>query len=142
MLPSAASWWMSWRRIGIRGFTWSRILLPLTIDWPNLSPSPVSAWAAALSVRFTLTGSTLSVSSTTVSNTVLNSVVTDVASITDDGLIRCGAGSFGDVSDTYLLPNTVVAWTLAMTLAGMRSTNSGSTSRANRAAGLPRGSTS
>ncbi len=62
--------------------------MPLTIDWPNLSPNPVSACAAALSVRFTFTGSTLSASSTSVSNTVLNSVVTDVASITVD---RCNA---------------------------------------------------
>ena len=34
--------------------------MPLTIDWPNSSPSPLSACAAALSVRFSLTGSTCS----------------------------------------------------------------------------------
>ena len=49
----------------------------MTIDWPNLSPSPVSACAAALSVRFSLTGSTFSAIEVTVSNNVLNSVVTD-----------------------------------------------------------------
>ena len=34
--------------------------------------------------------------------------------------MRCGVGFFGEVNDTYLLPNTVVAWILASTLAGIR----------------------
>ena len=56
--------------------------MALTIDCPNLSPSPVSAWAAALSVRFSLTGSTFSAIEVMVWNSVLISVVTDRASIT------------------------------------------------------------
>ena len=33
--------------------------------------------------------------------------------------MRCGDGFFGEVNDTYLLPNTVVALILASTLAGI-----------------------
>src|SRR6202012_4705252 len=110
---------MSWRMIGIRGFTWSRVALPLVIDCPNFSPNPVSAWAAALSVRLTLTGSTFSAIDVSVSNNVSNSVVTDVASITVAGVIDCDAGLLGDISATYLLPNTVVALMLADTLTGI-----------------------
>jgi hypothetical protein len=67
-----------------------------------------------------LIGSTCSATSTTVSNKVLNSVVTDVASITSLGEMRCGVGSFGDVKDMYLLPNTVVAVMSALTFFGIR----------------------
>src|ERR1700739_102722 len=81
-------------------------------------------------------------SSTSVWNTVLNSVVIDVASITAAGVIGCEEGSFGEVNDTYLLPNTVVAWILAVTFAGIKPTYFGSTSSANLAAGLPSCSTS
>lgn len=74
------------------GFTSSRMALPSISDRPRFSPSPVNACAAALSVRFTLTGSTFSAIEVTVSNKVLNSVVTEVASITMDGVIECAAG--------------------------------------------------
>ena len=88
--------------------------MPLTIDCPNLSPRPVSDWAAALSVRFSLTGSTFSEMSVMVWNSVLISVVTAVASIVVDGL-RCPLAmlfplaSLGVVNETYLPPKTVVA---------------------------------
>ncbi len=52
-------------------------------------------------------------------NNVLISVVTDRASITVFGVIRCGNGFFGVVKDTYLPPNTVVALMSALTLAGI-----------------------
>ena len=68
--------------IGIRGLTSSSAALPLMIDCPNLSPNPLSACAAALSVRLTLTGSTFSAIEVMVWNSVLISVVTDRASIT------------------------------------------------------------
>jgi hypothetical protein len=70
---------MSWRACGICGLTSSRIALPLTIDCPNLSPKPARDWAAALSVRFSFTGSTFSAMEVTVWNSVLISVVTAVA---------------------------------------------------------------
>ena len=74
-------------------------------------------------------GSTFSDTEVSVSNKVLNSVVTCVASITSDEVMRCGTGSFGDEKEMYLLPNTVVALILASTLAGislryLRSTSS------------------
>src|ERR1700730_5203890 len=110
---------MSWRMFGIRGLTSSRMALAFTIDWPNLSPNPFNASAAALSVRFTLTGSTFSEIDVIVWNNVLISVVTCVTSITVCGVIRCGVGFSGEVNDTYLLPNSVVATILASTLAGI-----------------------
>src|SRR5258705_13816071 len=112
------------------------------MESPNLAPSPDTASAAADSVAFSLTGSTFSAIEVIVSNNVLNSVVTDVASITASAVIDCGAGSFGDVNDTYLLPNTVVATMLASTLAGMNCTYFGSTPSMSLAAGLPSCSTS
>ncbi|CNY81233.1 Uncharacterised protein [Mycobacterium tuberculosis] len=45
-------------------------MLALTIDSPNLSPSPVNASAAALRVRFSLTGSTFSAIEVSVWNNV------------------------------------------------------------------------
>lgn len=112
--------------------------MPLSNDAPNFSPSPASACAVADSVRFTLTGSIFSVIEVNVWNTVLNSVVTAVASITVEGVIGCGAGFFGEVSATYLLPNTVLAFTSAATLAGIMLTYFGVTSSTTSAAGLPR----
>src|ERR1700757_4320856 len=100
---------MSCRICDICGLMSSRMALPLTIDCPNLSPNPANACAAAASVKLTLTGSTFSAIEVMVSNNELNSVVTDRASITCCGVTRCGVGFFGDVNDTYLLPNTVVA---------------------------------
>src|SRR6516165_5876738 len=91
----------------------------LTIDSPNRSPNPASAWAAALSVRFSLTGSNVCAMSVMVWNNVLISVVTDLASITVRGVILCGDGFCGVVSDTYLPPNTVVALMSAFTFAGI-----------------------
>ncbi len=90
-----------------------------------------------LSVRLTLTGSTLSAISVSVSNNVLNSVVTDVASITVDGVIGSRDGFFGELNATYLLPNTVVALTAAATLAGISLTYFGVISSVTLAAGLP-----
>src|SRR5689334_18916257 len=116
---------MSCRIVGIRGLTSSRAALPLMIDCPNLSPNPLNAWAAALSVRLTLTGSTFSAIDVIVWNNVLISVVTDLASITLCGEIRCGKGFFGEVNDTYFPPNTVVATILASTLAGISLMNLG-----------------
>src|ERR1700748_2226209 len=111
---------MSWRIVGIRGLMSSRESLALMIDCPNLPPNPLNACAAALSVRLTLTGSTFSAIWVMVWNNVLISVVTDRASITFDGVIRCGRGFSGAVIDTYFSPNTVVATILASTLAGIR----------------------
>ena len=111
--------------------------LPLTIDCPNLSPNPFNASAAAATVRFSLTGSTFSAIEVSVSNNVLNSVVTEIASITCFGEIRCGVGFFGSVNETYLLPNTVVPAMLASTLAGISLMYFGFTSMTNLAAGLP-----
>ena len=42
--------------------------------------------------------------------------------------MRCGVGSFGDVKEMYLLPNTVVALILASTFAGISLMYLGSTS--------------
>ena len=95
--------------------------MPLTRDSPNRAPSPVSASAVAVSVWFSLTGSTFSAIEVTVSNSVLNSVVTDDTSITPSAEIRCAEGFSGELNDTYLLPNTVVALMSADTLAGMNS---------------------
>src|SRR5271166_4649851 len=128
---------MSWRICGIRGLMSSRMALPLTIDCPNLSPNPFNASAAAANVRFSLTGSTFSAIEVTVSNNELNSVVTDLASITCCGVIRCGTGYFGDLNDTYLLPNTVVPLMLASTLAGISLMYFGFTSMVILAAGVP-----
>src|SRR5882757_5715792 len=115
------SCWVSARIWGIRGFRSARMSLPSTIDSPNLVPNPSSACAVAVSVWFNFTGSTFSDIEVIVSNNVLISVVTEVTSITSPGEIRCGTGFFGDLNDTYLLPNTVVAVILASTLAGIRS---------------------
>ena len=93
--------------------------LPLTMERPNLVPSPVSASAVAESVRLSLTGSTFSAMEVSVSNRVLNSVVTVEASMTSALLIRAGLGFFGVDSATYLLPNTVLALMSACTLDGM-----------------------
>src|SRR5271166_1295880 len=132
-----ASCRMSCRNCGIRELTSSRIALPLTNEAPNLSPSPVNASAAAVNVMFSLTGSIFSEISVIVSNKVLNSVVTDVASITVSGLIRCGVGFLGVVNATYLLPNTVLAETLASTFAGINGMYFGSTSNVIVAVGCP-----
>ncbi|CAG6868117.1 hypothetical protein PICSAR15_04581 [Mycobacterium avium subsp. paratuberculosis] len=51
---------MSLRACGIRGFTSSSKAFALTTDWPNFSPRPDNDCAAALNVRFSLTGSTFS----------------------------------------------------------------------------------
>jgi hypothetical protein len=56
--------------------------LAFTSDWPNLVPRPVSASAVADRVRLSLTGSIFSARPVTVSNSVLNSVVTLRASMT------------------------------------------------------------
>src|ERR1700757_5042324 len=100
--------------------------LALTIDCPNRSPKPASDWAAALSVRFSLTGSTFCAISVMVWNNVLISVVTDRASMHGAGqpgaladVTRCGEGFCGVVNDTYLPPNTVVALMSAFTLDGI-----------------------
>src|SRR6201995_3680083 len=112
--------------IGIRGLTSSSAALPLMIDCPNLSPNPLNACAAALSVRLTLTGSTFCAISVMVWNNVLISVVTDRASMHGAGqpctladVILAGDGFCGVVKDTYLPPNTVVALIAAFTLAGI-----------------------
>jgi hypothetical protein len=55
----------------------------------------------------------------TVSNTVLNSVVAEADYITSWLVIRSRDGSFGELNETYLLPNTVVALTSATTFLGM-----------------------
>src|SRR5690242_8801227 len=128
---------MSLRACGIRGFTSSRSVLALVIDWPNLSPSPASDCAAALNVRFSLTGSTFSAIELIVWNSVLISVVTERASITVRGEILCGDGLGGVVNDTYLPPNTVVALISALTFDGISFKYRGYTSRMNFAAGLP-----
>ena len=88
---------------------------------PEPLASPDSASAVAVSVWFSLTGSTFYAIEVTVSNSVLNSIVTDDTSITSPLEIRCAAGSSGELNDTYLLPNTVVALMSANTLAGMKS---------------------
>src|SRR5437899_3036793 len=111
----------------------SKMALPSTSEPPNLSPNPDNACAAAKSVRLTLTGSTFSAIEVSVSNNVLNSVVTDLVSITAAGVIRSGAGFLGEVNDTYLLPKTVVAVMLACTLAGISLMYFGSTSNTNSA---------
>ena len=72
-----------------------------------------------------------------VSNKVLNSVVTDVPSITVDGVMDSEAGLLGEVKATYLLPNTVVALTAAVTLAGISLRYFGVTSSTSLAAGRP-----
>ena len=83
----------------------------------------------AVSVWFSLIGSTFSATDITVSNSVLNSVVTCVTSITSDEVMRCGDGFFGDVKEMYLLPNTVVALILASTFFGISLRYLRSTSR-------------
>ena len=93
----------------------------LVSESPNRSPIPLNARAVALSVAFSFTGSTCSEIAVTVSNTVLNSVVTDDASMMSWLVMRCGLGSFGELNEMYLLPNTVVALTSAMTFLGMKS---------------------
>src|ERR1700694_1275933 len=96
--------------------------LPLTIDWPNRCPNPSRACAVAVKVWFSLTGSTFSATEVTVSNNVLNSVLTADTSITSEAGMRFGTGWGGAENDTYLLPNTVVALTSATTLAGINLT--------------------
>ena len=97
------------------------IRFALISESPNLSPSPVVASVSAVSVVLSLIGSTCSAIDMTVSNTVLNSVVTEDASITSWLVMRCGLGSFGELNEMYLLPNTVVALTSATTFFGMNS---------------------
>jgi hypothetical protein len=111
--------------------------LPLTIESPNEVPSPASASAVAESVAFSLTGSTCSAIDVTVSNGVLNSVVTDETSMTSVLEMGRVAGFSGDVNATYLLPNTVLAWMSATTFAGITWTYFGSTSRTSLAFGVP-----
>src|SRR5581483_8124591 len=111
--------------------------LPWMIDSPNRLPNPSSACAVAASVSFSLTGSTFSEIDNTVWNNVLNSVVTDEAWMTSLVEIRCGVGFLGVVNDTYLLPNTVVAWMLASTFFGISLMYFGSTSSVNFAFDSP-----
>lgn len=92
------------------------------MDSPNLPPSPSSACASADSVALSSIGLTFSAIEVTVSNRVLNSVVTDRASITSRGEIRCRDGFSGALNDTYLLPNSVAASMVATTFAGIRLT--------------------
>src|SRR6266403_1564768 len=66
---------------------------------------------------------------------VLNSVVTRVASITSELLIRWGDGFLGDENAMYLLPNTVVALMVASTFWGISLRYLGSTSRVTLAPG-------
>ena len=73
----------------------------------------------------------------TVSNTVLNSVVTLRTSITSALLMRFATGSAGVDSETYLLPKIVVASMSPRTFAGISLTYLGSTSSVNFAASLP-----
>ena len=120
---------MPYCRRGSRGLMLSRATLALTSDCPNLVPSPVSASAVADRVRFSLTGSIFSARPVTVSNRVLNSVVTLRASMTSALVMRVGVGFFGLDSETYLLPKTVVASMSASTLAGISLMYFGSTSR-------------
>ena len=84
-----------------------------------------------------MTGSIFSARPVTVSNSVLNSVVTLRASMTSELLMRAVVGFFGLNSDTYLLPKIVVAWMSALTFDGMSLMNFGSTSRSSLAAFLP-----
>ena len=57
--------------------------------------------------------------------------------MTSAGEMRAAPGSSGEVNDTYLLPNTVVAWILASTLAGIRLMYRGSTSSVSWALVVP-----
>ncbi|CAM3268664.1 hypothetical protein MYCO108962_10980 [Mycobacterium colombiense] len=84
-----------------------------------------------------MTGSTFSAIEVIVWNSVLISVVTDRASITVCDEIRCGDGLAGDVNDTYLPPNTVVALISAFTFDGISLRYRGYTSNVNFAAGFP-----
>ena len=95
------------------------MVLPFSSDSPNRSPSPVSASAVAVRVWFSLIGSTCSAIEVTVSNSVLNSVVTADTSIMSRLEIRSAEGFSGELNEMYLLPNTVVARISAITLAGM-----------------------
>nr|CRL79648.1 hypothetical protein CPGR_02843 [Mycolicibacter nonchromogenicus] len=54
-----------------------------------------------------------------VSNRELNSVVTPCARIGVEGEIRSGDGLDGDRNEMYLLPNTVVARSSAVTFSGI-----------------------
>ena len=56
-------------------------------------------------------------------------------------VIRCGDGSFGEVNEMYLLPNTVVALMSALTFFGISLMYLGSTSRTILACGSPPTST-
>ena len=107
-----------------------------------MSPSPLNAWAAALSVRFNLTGSNCCAISVNFSKRVLISVVSDRALITVCGVTAWDTGCAGVVRDTYLSPKTVVARMSASTLAGINGTYFGFTLSSNLAAGLPSRSTS
>ena len=119
--PRSASSWLSWRICGICGLRSARISLPLTIDWPNRSPSPLQRLRGRGQRLVQLDRvDLLRDIRRTVSNNVLNSVVTDVTSITSEVVMRCGVGSFGDVKEMYLLPNTVVALISASTFCGMQ----------------------
>ena len=91
----------------------------------------------AVSVWFSLIGSTCSATDTTVSNRVLNSVLTWEASMVSELVIRFCDGFGGDENDTYLLPNTVVAAISASTFCGIRSRYLGLTSRRILAWGSP-----
>jgi len=115
--------------------------LPVSIDCPNRSPRPSSAWAVAVRVWLSLIGSTCLVTSTTVSKRVLNSVVTVDASIGVEPLTRSGLGSAGEENAMYLLPNTVLAWMSASTLAGIMFRNCLLTSSRTLALGSPPTST-
>src|ERR1700712_1162884 len=104
---------------GICGFRSSRITLASPRDSPNLAPRPAMACAVAVSVRFSLIGSTFPAIDVTVSKRVLNSVVTDSPRITSLRETGTADGCFGDVNDTYLLPKTVLALTSARTFDGI-----------------------
>ncbi|SUA03172.1 Uncharacterised protein [Mycolicibacterium fortuitum] len=110
---------MSRRIWGIRGFRSDKMSLPLTIDWPNLSPSPSSACAVAVRVSLSLIGSICSEIAVMVSNSVLNSVVTPLARIGVAGFNRADDGLSGATNEMYLLPNTVVAFSSAVTFSGI-----------------------
>lgn len=91
----------------------------------ELAAQPAERSAAADRVRFSLTGSTFSAIEVTVSNRVLNSVVTLEAVMTSELVRRADTGFFGVDNATYLLPNTVVALMSACTLAGMKAGSAG-----------------
>ena len=67
-----------------------------------------AACAVAVNVWFSLIGSNISATDNTVSNRLLNSVVTADTSITWADEMCWDDGFFGDSNATYLFPNTVL----------------------------------